>query len=163
MRKSDGVHKCEFEGVRRNGLPPDPYFPEVCPLGPPGSRTSFCPDDSVGAHPFFGNFKAALWNCRSLWANMSSQSGVFANSLASTFDFCVFTETRENCTRRLTIDSFFPNCTVFSSGLSQHSGGVAVVVNTLCLKRFVVHRWDHTSNTNVSPATESLLERHTPV
>ena len=56
-------------------------------------------------------------------------------------DFSVFVETRESPSRRQLLDGLFPSCAIFSSGISQHTGGIAVVVKESFLKRFSHQQW----------------------
>ena len=56
-------------------------------------------------------------------------------------DFSIFVETRENPSRKLLFNDFFPGSTVFSSGIGQRKGGIAVVVKDAFLARFTQHKW----------------------
>ena len=99
------------------------------------------PQQTVVHGPFYNYFRGCAWNCRSLWGNLSSDSFNFAETLMDTLDFAVFLETRENPSRKLTLENHFLGCKVFSSGISQHRGGIAVVIKQSFLQRFCRQNW----------------------
>ena len=116
-------------------------------VGCPGGLCGRPPLDTAASsircirRPFLSSFRAFTWNCRSLWANLSSQSIQFANSLLDACDFGILCETRENESRGLLLRSHFQDCTVYSSGIDQYKGGVAIVLKNSFINQFVHKNW----------------------
>ena len=87
--------------------------------------------------PYAGPLKLALWNCRSLWAQGTTETIYFVMQLTHAHSVTVLTETRESKERLVFLKSKLPgDLQYFSSRLDQFKGGVAIIVQNSCLQAF---------------------------
>ena len=86
---------------------------------------------------FIGPMTLALWNCRSLWAQGSTETIHFMLELVRAHGITVLTETRESKERLAFLRGMLPNdVSMYSSRLDQYKGGVAVIVQSRFLQSF---------------------------
>ena len=112
----------------------DPDFPVI-------SEPSAASSPARG--PYSGDLDGVSWNCRSLWANENGDTIKFIEQLLSVHDFVILHETRENAERLAFLKQTLPKgISIFSSGISQAKGGIAILVKDEFLKRFTSHHWD---------------------
>ena len=113
--------------------------------GPAGNTsTGLCGEDSqIRSAQFIGPVTAVGWNTRSLWAHGYSDTIEYTLQLLDKHDITVLAETRETPERRAFLDGKLPkNVKVFSSGIDQYRGGVAVILRDSFLQYFEAKpRW----------------------
>ena len=92
--------------------------------------------------PDSGTLSGVSWNCRSLWAQNEADTIRFIEYLLTAHDYAALQETRETDERMAFLRQVLPdNIKIFSTGISQFSGGVAIIVTTSFLDKFSAHEW----------------------
>ena len=87
--------------------------------------------------PYVRDVSCVGWNARSLWAHNNSETIKFALKLATNHDITILTETRETLERRIFLeDQLPPGLQLYSTGIDQFKGGVAVLVKKKVADRF---------------------------
>lgn len=128
----DSCETCETQDANANSSDPCPLLGSFAVGG--NAREH---DNSIQRAPYMQAFNLSCWNSRSLWANNDCQTIDFAVSLARGHDVTILTETRENPERKAyLLKKLPPDLILFSSGIDQFKGGVAVMANRQFLQRF---------------------------
>ena len=82
------------------------------------------------------------WNCRSLWAHEETDTIHYVKHLLTAPDFIILQETRETTERLAFLKQYLTDgVSIFSSGISQFSGGVAVIVKNEFFNKFTSRTW----------------------
>ena len=94
-------------------------------------------DGATCRGPYVGPLTITLWNCRSLWAQGTTETIRFMMQLTRAHGITVLTETRESKERLLFLESMLPDWVqLYSSRINQQRGGVAIVVQSRFLQHF---------------------------